>query len=129
MVLRNISDNVQCEVALAPAVRLDGSSQGASVDMLGFDSAAVIVSFGNYTDGTHTPVLQESDDGITFANVDESDLTDAFAVASDDSADYSLQQIGYAGFKRYLRVVLTVTDATSGALSAAYIIKGHAHVI
>jgi len=116
--------------SLAPAARVNGTATGAAVDLRGFDGAVVTVSFGAYTDGTHTPTVTHSDDGTTFTTcVFGTDLDGAANLTAVNSAAGAnkLQQIGYIGNKRYIAVVITTTGATTGALSAASVVAGYPH--
>lgn len=114
--------------SLFPAARVNGTFTGNTVDTLGFDGAFITVTFGAYTDGTHTPSVIQSNDGVTWVPcVYETDLDAAnnLAAVSSSAGSNTVQQIGYIGSMRYLAVVLTVTGATTGALSSANVIAGY----
>jgi len=96
MTIRDLYHNVNVASSLVPAVRT-ASATGSAVDLRGYDSAIVTVTFGAYGDGTHTPKLQHS-----------------VANAS--------QTIGYIGQRRYVRVVMTVASASTGV---AYVSPKH----
>ncbi len=106
-----------------PAART-ASANGTSADLAGYGSAVAIVEFGARTDGTHTPVLEESDDDSTFTAVAAGDLQGSFTACSSAATDDVVQRVGYLGSKRYVRVALTVAGATTGALSSAMIVRG-----
>jgi len=125
MALRDLLHKTLVKPSLAPAVRVNGTTTGASVDLRGFDAAVISVSFGAYTDGTHTPSVQHSVDGSSFSNVAASDLDGAFVAVSSGAGANAVQSVGYIGQQRYVRVVMTVSGATSGALSAANIMAGY----
>jgi hypothetical protein len=95
---------------------------GTGVDLTGYESAVAIVHVGAYTDGTHTPKLQESSDNSIFADVAAADLLGSFSAL----AANVLQPVGYTGQKRYIRVLVTVAGATTGALYGAVVIRGDA---
>lgn len=124
MVMRNLLRNILVSPSLAPAAR-NASATGSAVDLRGFDAAVVAVSFGAYTDGTHTPSLQHSMDGSAYTAVPASDLDGAFTAVNGAAGANGAQAVGYIGSQRYLRVVMTVSGATSGALSAASVVAGH----
>ncbi len=128
MAIRDLLRNQLVFQSLAPAARVNGVATGATVDLRGYDGAVITVSFGAYTDGTHTPTVMHSVDGETFApcvfGTDLDGPSDLAAVSSAAGAN-TLQQIGYIGNRRYVAVVLTTTDATTGALSAANVIAGY----
>lgn len=70
MTQRDLISNIQTKLSLAPAARVTGTATGTAVDLRGTDSAAIVVAFGAYTDGTHTPSLEHSVDGTTYSGVD-----------------------------------------------------------
>jgi hypothetical protein len=124
--MRDLKSNIDAALSLAPAART-ATAQGSAVDLQGYDGAAALVQFGTWTDGTHTPSLEESDDGSAFTAVVAADLVGAFTAVSGSGGSNSVQRVGYIGRKRYLRAVLTVSGATTGALTAASILRGIAH--
>lgn len=86
-----------------------------------FRSAFVTVHTGSMTDGTHTIQIQESDDNSTWNAVADSDLEGAEpAIASTDGN--SVFELGYTGRKRYVRVSVTVSGATSGGTYGAVVV-------
>lgn len=127
MTMRDITSAFNAAPSLAPAVRTNGTANGQSVDLQGFDAAMALVTFGTWSDGTHTPKLQHSDDGTSFSDVAAEDLDGAFVALSASAGQNAAQCVGYRGARRYLRVVLTGAGATSGAASAAHIVRGFAH--
>lgn len=116
--IKSIIDVVQ---SVAPAAHT-ASSTGSSANLQGYQAAMAIVSFGTVTDGTHTPKLQESSDNSTFTDVAAGDLIGSFAAG----ASSTVQRVGYIGGLQYIRVVITVSGATTGALSGADIVRGFA---
>lgn len=110
--------------ALAPAART-ASANGSAIDLQGYDSATVVFATGAWTDGTHTPKIQESDDGSTnWTDVAAGDLVLAFSAVSSSAGQNAVQRQGYVGYKRYIRPVLTISGATTGMLSSASVIRG-----
>jgi hypothetical protein len=125
MAIRDLLRLVLASQSLPPAVRVNGTATGTAVDLRGFDAAVVTVSFGAYTDGTHTPSLVQSVDGATYTACASSDLDGTFTAVSGSGGANTLQQVGYIGSQRYVAVMMTVTGATTGALSSASIIAGY----
>lgn len=89
-----------------------------------FRSALILVHTGTVTDGTHTVEVQESDDNSTWTAVADAHLegTEPAIGSADDNKVYEL---GYMGYKRYLRVNVTVSGAPAtggeyGALVVLY---------
>jgi hypothetical protein len=128
MAVRDLLRNLFVTPSLAPAVRVNGTATGSTVDLRGFDGAMITVSFGAYTDGTHTPSILQSVDGVTFIPCvygTDLDAANNLAAVSSSAGANTVQQIGYIGSLRYLAVVMTTTGATSGALSSASVISGY----
>lgn len=124
MALRDLLRQTLVKQSLAPAVRTS-TATGSSVDLRGFDAAIISVSFGAYTDGTHTPTVQQSVDGTTFTNTSSSDLDGALSAVTSVAGANTVQCVGYIGAQRYVRVVMTVSGTTSGAASAGYVVAGY----
>ncbi|MDR3450741.1 MAG: hypothetical protein P4M15_13530 [Alphaproteobacteria bacterium] len=128
MAIRDLLRNQFASTSLAPAARVTGTATGTAVDLRGYDGAVIVVAFGAYTDGTHTPSVQQSVDGVTYTTcVFGTDLdgpADFVAVSGSGGAN-TVQQMGYIGSQRYLKVIMTTTGATTGALSSASVIAGY----
>ncbi len=124
MTIRDLLRRTLVTASLAPAVRTNGTATGTAVDLRGYDSAILTVQFGTWTDGTHTPSVQHSVDGTTYTAAAASDLDGSFAAVNSAAGNGTVQSVGYIGAQRYVRVVMTTSGATSGALSAAYVISG-----
>ena len=122
MVLKNNSANIYFSQTIAPDVRGNISLNGASVDLQGFDAALIKISIGDYTDGNHLFKVQHSDDNITFVDVTDDELSCTISIVDSIDLANGITKVGYLGSKRYLRVALNVTEATSGAASAACIV-------
>jgi hypothetical protein len=125
MALRDLMNNVKVVNSIQPGNR-NGSATGASVDLQGYASAMVMVSFGTWTDGTHAPILQHSSDNSNWLPCDSNNMVGSFTVVSSAAGNNTMQRVGYIGNNRYLRVALTVTAATTGAQSAATVIASRA---
>lgn len=121
--MRDIAPNIGVVQAVAPAV-LSATDTSAAIDLLGFNSAAVIINTGAIvSSGDFTAKLQESDTttGGDFADVAAAHLVGALPTSLE--ADAVVKQ-GYIGNKRYIRTVLTKNSGTSIA-AGAVILKGH----
>lgn len=121
--MRDIVHNIKVVNAVAPAVR-SASVDGDAVDLKGFDSVALAVTVGAVTgSGNMSVKLQESDaSGSGFTDVDADHLQGAGLA---DPLVTGTTKIGYRGFKRYLRAVLTLNSGTSVTAGAVFIL-GHA---
>lgn len=122
--MRDIAHNIGVVQAVAPAV-LTANTTSAALDLIGFDSAAFVINTGEIAgDGVFTAKVQESDQTTagSFTDVDPDHLHGEFpeALPANGTA-----KIGYRGFKRYLRLVITKGGGTSIA-AGAVLIKGNA---
>lgn len=124
--MKLLYDNVLFKRSLSPAART-ANANGVGVDRAEdnnfFQDAAVVVSTGTITDGTHTIEVQHSDDNATWAAVPAAELLGAepAIVAADDDKTFVL---GYLGQKRYLRAIVTVAGATTGGVYGAVVALG-----
>ena len=122
--MRDIANNIGAVQAVAPAV-LTATNTSAAIDLLGFNSAAVIINTGAIAgSGNFTPKLQESDTTTSgdFTDVVAGDLVGTLPAALVAASVY---KVGYIGNKRYVRTVLTLNSGTSIA-AGAVIVKGNA---
>lgn len=124
MTTRDMYNNVKATQSLAPAARVTGVFNGTAADLRGYEAAVVMISFGAYTDGTHTPSLQESSDGSTYTPVASTSMQGSLSAVNSAGGANTIQTVGYIGACRYIRVVMTVTGATTGALTSASIVGG-----
>jgi hypothetical protein len=123
--LKDLKSIVDVAQSIAP-VAATSTKTGSGIDLSGYHAATAEVSFGVATDGTHTPKLQESDDNSTFADVVAADLLGSFSAVTSGAGGSAVQRVGYIGAKRYVRVVVTVAGATTGALVGANVMRGFA---
>lgn len=122
---RDLRNNISVQPCLYPAART-AAGTGATVDRQGYESAAMVVEFGAWTDGTHTPRLEESTDlGTTFTTVAAADLEGTFTTVSAGAGSNSVQRVGYKGSARHIRPMLAVGTGTTGALSSMHVVLGH----
>ncbi|NUT96733.1 MAG: hypothetical protein HOY78_32400 [Saccharothrix sp.] len=125
--MSDIKNNVDLAHSLAPAART-ATTNGASVDLAGYDAAAVVINHGAWTDGTHTFAVQESDDNATFAAVAAADLDGTAPAVSSAAQNNTVTVVGYRGRKRYLRASVTVAGATTGAVYSAMVLRANPRV-
>ncbi|QTI79013.1 hypothetical protein IAI58_15465 [Roseomonas marmotae] len=123
--MRDLARNLSPVLPLPPAARI-ANTNGNAVDLLGFGTAAVFVTFGAWTDGTHTPKLQESDNGSTgWTDVAAIDMAGSFSAVSSAAGQNAVQRASYIGNKRFIRPVLTVASATTGAIVGVHVVRGN----
>ncbi|MDI4663685.1 hypothetical protein K9U40_04975 [Xanthobacter autotrophicus] len=122
--MRDLVNNIGTVLAISPAV-LAATVTGAALDLRGFNSAVLVVNTGAIVGaGAFTVKLQESDTDVPgdFTDVAAADLHGAYPTSL--AAD-SVVKVGYRGFKRYLRAVITKNSGTSIA-AGAVLVKGDA---
>lgn len=122
--MRDIVHNIAAVQAIGPAV-LAATATSAALDLKGFDSAAFIINSGAVVGaGDFTAKVQESDTTTSgdFTDVDPDHLQGSLpaSLVADGTA-----KIGYRGFKRYVRLVITKNGGTSLA-AGALLIKSNA---
>lgn len=120
--MNDMKNHMDLANSLTPAART-ASANGSGVDLQGFHGALAVVICGTRTDGTHTPSLEESDDNSTFTAVAAADMEGTFAAI----ATGVNQRVGYKGRARYIRLVTTVSGATTGAVYGMGVVRGFAH--
>jgi len=125
MPIKDIRSNVLDKYAFpVAAITSDTTTSGAIIDTADFTSGMFTILCSAYTDGTYTPLIQESDDsGMSGATaVADANLigTEAGAALSAVTASgANLNSIGFFGTKRYVRLQLVSTSTSSGATLGA----------
>ncbi len=126
MTTRDIKNTVSPALSLNPAAR-SASANGTAVDLQGYASATMVFAFGTWTDGTHTPSLQHSADGSTnWTTCDSNTMSGTLTAVSGSGGSGTVQKVGYIGGYRYIRAVMTVSGATTGAVATAIAVRGRA---
>lgn len=123
--MRDLANNIGPVQVVAPAV-LSATDTSAAIDLLGFESAAIVINTGAIvTAGDFTAKLQESDTTTSgdFADVAAAHLVGTLPATLEAASVYKQ---GYIGTKRYLRTVITKNSGTSIA-AGAVLVKGHPH--
>ncbi|WP_275788588.1 hypothetical protein [Pararhizobium gei] len=120
--MRDIVHNIGVVQAVAPA-DIAANTNGAGIDLLSFDSVAFVIATGAITGaGAFTVKLQESDTDSAYADVAAAHYQ---APIAGNLAASSTAKVGYRGFKRWVRLVLTKGGGTS-IFASVIAIKGHA---
>jgi hypothetical protein len=126
-IMRDLKSNIALGVSLPPAARAAAVGTGSWVDTLGKDSKMAVVQFGDWTDGTHTPSLQGSDDGTTGTAIGTGDLDGSFTAVSGTTGENTVQKVGIKSSFRHFRMMMSIANGTTGALSEAHIVTSHAN--
>ena len=120
-VTKDLHNQVSVGVAIALTAVANGEDvAGTAIDRQGSDGLEIIFQVGAYTDGSVTPLIEESDNNSDYTAVADADLTNTEASAALTAAGVS--SIGYVGFKRYVRAT-AVTSAGSTLSVGASAIK------
>jgi hypothetical protein len=121
--MRDLASNIGAVQAIAPAVQ-SATVESSEVDLVGFNSAAVIISTGAIAgSGAFSAKVQEADfvdSPPDFDDVDASQLIGTLPATLEANKVY---RVGYIGNHRYIRVVLTKASGTSIA-AGVVVVKG-----
>lgn len=116
-------NNTLAVKALQSGTVQTGTTNGIAVDLGVFSNNFRDVDFhilsGTLTDGSYAVTVEESDSsGSGFAAVDSSRVLGSLPTfaATDDNV---LNTVGVRPLKRYVRIVVTATGATTGGVLAA----------
>lgn len=123
MTTRDIMNSVDLAQVIAPQ---SASSEvtGSSVDLQGYDAVSFCVAVGTISSDTHGIVVEESDNDSDWSTAADDDVQGS--PTTDLNTENTTYEIGYTGYKRYVRLRL---DGNGGsALVSATAIKGYPHV-
>lgn len=105
-------------------------AKSAILDLAGFEGAVILVNFGAITtpdsNSYITPILQESDTtaDADFSAVNSAYILGGFSKIDASTEDQVTQVAGYIGNKRYIRVLIDITDADGGISHALVSVDG-----
>jgi hypothetical protein len=119
--MRDLANHLDFLQAFPPkAAVTDGTAQVSAIfDRRGFDGAMLAYTVGTLTDAdaVWSCLIEDSDDGSTFAAVADEYLTGTEVLAGFTFGDDNeCRKIGYTGIKRYLRATIDDTTANTGNL-------------
>lgn len=117
---KDLHNQVSVGVAIALTAVADGEDVvGAVIDRQGSEGLEIIFQVGAYTDGSVTPLIEESDNNSDYTAVADADLTNTEASAALSAAGVS--NIGYVGFKRYVRATAVTAAASTLSVGASFV--------
>lgn len=127
MASQDLKNNIHVTKALnIAAISSSTTTAGVEIDTAGYESVTFVIESGAYTDGTFTPLVQESDTSGSYSgSVADADLIGTEADAA-LSAAHGRSLVGYNGKKRYVKLSIVSTSVSSGATVGATAILGHA---
>lgn len=106
-----------CDVVPAYAggtIATDTSTAGIGIDRSAYDAVEFALYSGTITDGTYALTVHHSDTDSNYAAAGSDDILGAASfVAASDSV---VKRIGYVGYKKWVKLVITSTGTTSGGV-------------
>jgi len=119
-VTKDLHSQIVVGTAIALTAVADGEDvAGVAIDRQGSDGLEIIFQVGAYTDGSVTPLIEESDNNSDYTAVADADLTNTEASAALTAAGVS--SIGYVGFKRYVRATAVTAAGSTLSVGATYV--------
>ncbi len=119
-VSKDLHNQISISVAIALTAVSDGEDvAGTAIDRQGSDGLEFIFQVGAYTDGSVTPLIEESDNNSDYTAVADANLTNTEASAALSAAGVS--SIGYVGFKRYVRATAVTAAASTLSVGASFV--------
>ena len=117
---KDLHNQIGVGVAIALTAVADGEDVvGAVIDRQGSEGLEIIFQVGAYTDGSVTPLIEDSDDNVTYTAVADANLTNTEASAALSAAGVS--SIGYVGFKRYVRATAVTAAGSTLSVGASFV--------
>jgi hypothetical protein len=129
---KEITTTIDHDIALtSQSITTSTTTAGTAIDTAGFNGGVNFnFAIGTRTDGTYTPLIEESDDsGSGFTAVD-----DIYLVKQDPSSDTAPEaqaaltvsnttsKVGYVGYKRYVKASIVSSGVTSGTTGAIVLV-------
>jgi len=126
MASRDLKNNIKVLNALNIAsISSNTTTAGVEIDTQNYESVTFETITGARTDGTVTPLIQESDTSGSYSgSVSDDDLVGTEAEAALSTA-HSRSRVGYIGTKRYVKLSLVSTAVTTGLTAGASVILGN----
>ena len=119
-VTKDLHSQIVVGTAIALTAVADGEDvTGVAIDRQGSDGLELIFQVGAYTDGSVTPLIEESDNNSDYTAVADANLTNTEASAALSAAGVS--SIGYVGFKRYVRATAVTAAASTLSVGASFV--------
>ena len=119
-VSKDLHNQVSVGVAIALTAVANGEDVvGSAIDRQGSEGLEIIFQVGEYTDGSVTPLIEESDNNSDYTAVADANLTNTEASAALSAAGVS--SIGYVGFKRYVRATAVTAAASTLSVGASFV--------
>lgn len=131
----HVYDAVVGVKCLTSVARTNGTVSGDTVDKVRtrvsdsavniFQSVNFVILTATLTDGVHTITVEDSDDNSVWGAAAAAD-TSAASVVTASTNDDTQFELGYHGAKRYCRLKVVTTGATTGGILGAVAVLGQA---
>ena len=119
-VTKDLHSQIVVGTAIALTAVADGEDvTGTAIDRQGSDGLEIIFQVGAYTDGSVTPLIEESDNNSDYTAVADANLTNTEASAALTAAGVS--SIGYVGWKRYVKASAVTAAGSTLSVGATYV--------
>jgi len=123
----SVTKDLHSQIVVGTAIALTAVTNGedvagVAIDRQGSDGLELIFQVGAYTDGSVTPLIEESYDDSTYTAVADADLTNTEASAALTAAGVS--SIGYVGWKRYVKASAVTAAGSTLSVGATYVKYG-----
>ena len=123
----SVTKDLHSQIVVGTAIALTAVANGedvtgTAIDRQGSDGLEIIFQVGAYTDGSVTPLIEDSDNNSDYTAVADADLTNTEASAALTAAGVS--SIGYVGFKRYVRATAVTAAGSTLSVGATYVKYG-----
>ena len=120
----SVTKDLHSQIVVGTAIALTAVANGedvagVAIDRQGSEGLEIIFQVGEYTDGSVTPLIEESDNNSDYTAVADANLTNTEASAALTAAGVS--SIGYVGFKRYVRATAVTAAGSTLSVGATYV--------
>lgn len=123
MSMKAIKDIYKPTNVMTPAAHT-ATTTSAAIDTANVNENEFVYQIGTWTDGTHTPKLQEcATSGGAYTDVAAADLVGAFTAVTDNTGVGTFQAVSYIGKLQFVKMVVTRSGTTTGLVDGAFMIS------
>lgn len=128
MAIRDLKHDIKVLNGLnIQSITTNTTTAGIEIDTKGYNSVTFVVKTGARTDGTVTPLIQETDTSGSYSgSVSDDDLIGLESESALSAAHSVSTPLGYIGNKRFVKASLVSTFVTSGLTTTIDVILGNA---
>lgn len=113
--------NIYTVTPSVPPIAVTSTKTGTAIDLANCIENVVLFNFGLWTDGTHTPSLTYSGTAGgagTYTACAAADIVGTASAVSSTATAAAAQKLSYIGPYRYIKPLITVAGATTGAVAS-----------